>query len=100
MGFNAVAGELAKAEIVFDKFHVLQHASAALDEVAVFHSVLFRLAVFILPVFFCVLLCFSVALVSVAVVSVAVVLCGVIRGPHPTNAGRIQRWSARVAARL
>ena len=26
---NAVAGELAKAEIVFDKFHVLQHASAA-----------------------------------------------------------------------
>ena len=33
MGFNAVAGELAKAEIVFDKFHVLQHASAALDEV-------------------------------------------------------------------
>ena len=30
---NAVAGGLAKAEIVFDKFHVLQHASAALDEV-------------------------------------------------------------------
>jgi transposase len=30
---NAVARELSKAEIVFDKFHVLQHASAALDEV-------------------------------------------------------------------
>jgi transposase len=30
---NAVARELAKAEIVFDKFHVLQHASMALDEV-------------------------------------------------------------------
>lgn len=30
---NAVARELAKASIVFDKFHVLQHASAALDEV-------------------------------------------------------------------
>jgi transposase len=29
---NAV-GELSNAEIVFDKFHVLQHASAALDEV-------------------------------------------------------------------
>jgi transposase len=30
---NAVGAVLAKAEIVFDKFHVLQHASAALDEV-------------------------------------------------------------------
>lgn len=30
---NAVGRELSKAEIVFDKFHVLQHASAALDEV-------------------------------------------------------------------
>jgi transposase len=30
---NAVAHQLPKAEIVFDKFHVLQHASAALDEV-------------------------------------------------------------------
>lgn len=30
---NAVAVVLTKAEIVFDKFHVLQHASAALDEV-------------------------------------------------------------------
>lgn len=30
---NAVAAVLPKAEIVFDKFHVLQHASAALDEV-------------------------------------------------------------------
>lgn len=30
---NAVATVLPKAEIVFDKFHVLQHASAALDEV-------------------------------------------------------------------
>src|SRR5262249_12746401 len=30
---NAVARKLPKAEIVFDKFHVLQHASAALDEV-------------------------------------------------------------------
>ncbi len=30
---NAVAHELPKAEIVFDKFHVLQHASAALEEV-------------------------------------------------------------------
>ena len=30
---NAVAATLSKAEIVFDKFHVLQHASAALDEV-------------------------------------------------------------------
>jgi transposase len=30
---NAVAGVLPNAEIVFDKFHVLQHASAALDEV-------------------------------------------------------------------
>jgi transposase len=30
---NAVAAALPKAEIVFDKFHVLQHASAALDEV-------------------------------------------------------------------
>jgi transposase len=29
----AVATALPKAEIVFDKFHVLQHASAALDEV-------------------------------------------------------------------
>jgi transposase len=29
----AVAAALPKAEIVFDKFHVLQHASAALDEV-------------------------------------------------------------------
>jgi transposase len=30
---NAVVRALAKAEIVFAKFHVLQHASAALDEV-------------------------------------------------------------------
>jgi transposase len=30
---NAVGTVLSKAEIVFDKFHVLQHASAALDEV-------------------------------------------------------------------
>jgi transposase len=30
---NAVATGLPHAEIVFDKFHVLQHASAALDEV-------------------------------------------------------------------
>src|SRR5438874_6458097 len=30
---NAVGAALAKAEIVFDKFHVLQHASAALDDV-------------------------------------------------------------------
>lgn len=30
---NAVATVLSKAEIVFDKFHVLQHASAALDDV-------------------------------------------------------------------
>jgi transposase len=30
---NAVGDILKKAEIVFDKFHVLQHASAALDEV-------------------------------------------------------------------
>jgi transposase len=30
---NAVAAVLPKAEIVFDKFHVLQHASAALDDV-------------------------------------------------------------------
>ena len=30
---NAVTRVLAKAEIVFDKFYVLQHASAALDEV-------------------------------------------------------------------
>ena len=30
---NAVGAVLKKAEIVFDKFHVLQHASAALDEV-------------------------------------------------------------------
>lgn len=30
---NAVGKELPKAEVVFDKFHVLQHASAALDEV-------------------------------------------------------------------
>jgi transposase len=30
---NAVRKELPKAEIVFDKFHVLQHAAKALDEV-------------------------------------------------------------------
>jgi transposase len=30
---NAVARALPKAEVVFDKFHVLQHASAALDDV-------------------------------------------------------------------
>lgn len=30
---NAVAQVLPKADVVFDKFHVLQHASAALDEV-------------------------------------------------------------------
>jgi len=30
---NAVAQVLPKAEVVFDKFHVLQHASAALDDV-------------------------------------------------------------------
>src|SRR5438132_13356665 len=30
---NAVARVLTKAAIVFDKFHVLQHASAALNEV-------------------------------------------------------------------
>ena len=30
---NAVAAVLPKADVVFDKFHVLQHASAALDEV-------------------------------------------------------------------
>jgi transposase len=30
---NAVTRDLAQAEIVFDKFHVQQHASAALDEV-------------------------------------------------------------------
>ena len=30
---NAVAHQLPTAEIVFDKFHVLQHASAALDDV-------------------------------------------------------------------
>ena len=30
---NAVGAVLKEAEIVFDKFHVLQHASAALDEV-------------------------------------------------------------------
>src|SRR5262249_17564140 len=30
---NAVAAVLPKAEVVFDKFHVLQHASAAPDEV-------------------------------------------------------------------
>jgi transposase len=30
---NAVGTVLSKGEIVFDKFHVLQHASAALDEV-------------------------------------------------------------------
>jgi transposase len=30
---NAVGATLAKAEVVFDKFHVLQHTSAALDEV-------------------------------------------------------------------
>lgn len=30
---NAVTAVLPKAEVVFDKFHVLQHASAALDEV-------------------------------------------------------------------
>jgi transposase len=30
---NAVSQALPQAEVVFDKFHVLQHASAALDEV-------------------------------------------------------------------
>ena len=30
---SAVAEVLPRAEIVFDKFHVLQHASVALDEV-------------------------------------------------------------------
>ena len=30
---NAVGEVLPKAEVVFDKFHVLQHAAAALDEV-------------------------------------------------------------------
>src|SRR5262249_52924839 len=30
---NAVTATLPRAEIVFDKFHVLQHASAALDDV-------------------------------------------------------------------
>ena len=30
---NAVGAVLTQAEIVFDKFHVLQHASAALDDV-------------------------------------------------------------------
>jgi transposase len=30
---NAVGSLLKESEIVFDKFHVLQHASAALDEV-------------------------------------------------------------------
>jgi transposase len=30
---NAVAQAISQAEVVFDKFHVLQHASAALDEV-------------------------------------------------------------------
>src|SRR5207249_9288596 len=30
---NAVGTTLSNAEVVFDKFHVLQHASAALDEV-------------------------------------------------------------------
>ena len=30
---NAVAAVLTHAEIVFDKFHVLQHASAAVDDV-------------------------------------------------------------------
>ena len=30
---NAAGTVLTKAEVVFDKFHVLQHASAALDEV-------------------------------------------------------------------
>jgi hypothetical protein len=30
---NAVAAALPKADVVFDKFHVLQHASAALDDV-------------------------------------------------------------------
>jgi transposase len=30
---NAVAVVLSKADVVFDKFHVLQHASAALDDV-------------------------------------------------------------------
>jgi transposase len=30
---NAVAAVLSKAEIIFDKFHVLQHASGTLDEV-------------------------------------------------------------------
>ena len=31
--FNAVHDVLPKAEVIFDKFHVLQHAGAALDEV-------------------------------------------------------------------
>jgi transposase len=31
---NAVGTGLPNAEVVFDKFHVLQHASAALDESA------------------------------------------------------------------
>jgi transposase len=30
---NAVSTVLPQAEIVFDEFHVLQHASAVLDEV-------------------------------------------------------------------
>ena len=30
---NAVGQVLPPADVVFDKFHVLQHASAALDEV-------------------------------------------------------------------
>jgi transposase len=30
---NAIAAKLPRAEIVFDKFHVLQHASRAIDEV-------------------------------------------------------------------
>jgi transposase len=31
---NALATVLPKAEVVFDKFHILQHASNALDAVA------------------------------------------------------------------
>ena len=30
---NAVGASLPKAEVIHDKFHVLQHAGAALDEV-------------------------------------------------------------------
>src|SRR5713101_3379119 len=30
---NAVAAAMSQAEVIFDKFHVLQHASAALDDV-------------------------------------------------------------------